>query len=520
VQLVDWLERSGHERVILVDNASTYPPLLEYFRSTPHEFVELGENLGHRAVWEADLLTRFEVDGPFVLTDPDVVPVEECPLDAVEHLLEILERHPEATKVGLGLQIDDLPAHFALREHVIGWEAPHWAREVEPGVFDAPIDTTFAVYLPRSGYSNATGLRTGPPYVARHLAWYVDSSNLGEEELYYRRHARSDVTSWNSDRLRGELDTGLRLRLTQSAPSVPGHSAWPIGRAPELLAGLPGHEAALLRPRFSLLMPTLGDRDPDRVLGAIGAVLEQDYADWELIIKAPDDSGLLSLLPDDPRITLVEGTDRNRAHAVNIAMQRATGDVFHWINDNDCLLPGTLTCVAESLRDAMWLRGRVEVVDEHGNLVRIDGDTPWDLELLKRQRLELDPGAFWRRECVAAIGSFDGSVPLASDFEYWQRLGERWEPRTVDAVVTRKTEYADELINEIREAQAAQVRARYGRVQYDEALRRAESSEAYARELEGRLRAYEESEWWRLKRSARALVVRFSRRRKHAAPES
>ena len=29
-QLLDWLERAGHDRIILVDNASTYPPMLEY----------------------------------------------------------------------------------------------------------------------------------------------------------------------------------------------------------------------------------------------------------------------------------------------------------------------------------------------------------------------------------------------------------------------------------------------------------------------------------------------------------
>ena len=29
--LVAWLERNGHQRLILVDNASTYPPLVEYY---------------------------------------------------------------------------------------------------------------------------------------------------------------------------------------------------------------------------------------------------------------------------------------------------------------------------------------------------------------------------------------------------------------------------------------------------------------------------------------------------------
>ena len=33
--LLDWLRRAGHERVYLVDNASTYPPLLTFYETNP-----------------------------------------------------------------------------------------------------------------------------------------------------------------------------------------------------------------------------------------------------------------------------------------------------------------------------------------------------------------------------------------------------------------------------------------------------------------------------------------------------
>src|SRR5437879_5702154 len=81
-QLVDWLERAGHERIVLVDNASSFPPLLDYLEDTPHQVVRLGANLGSRALWAANLVP----DEWFVYTDPDVVPTDDCPSDLVAHL--------------------------------------------------------------------------------------------------------------------------------------------------------------------------------------------------------------------------------------------------------------------------------------------------------------------------------------------------------------------------------------------------------------------------------------------------
>jgi len=201
-QLVIWLERAGHEQIWLIDNASSYPPLMEYLARSPHHVVHLGRNLGHRSPWLSGLVQRHAHGVPFVVSDPDVVPVEECPLDAVLHFGEILERHVELHKVGFGLKIDDLPEHYPLADEVRQWEAQFWAEEIEPGVYRADIDTTFALHraMPPP-HENYLAARTGPPYTARHLAWYVDSTALSDDERYYREHADTLVSNWNRDRL-------------------------------------------------------------------------------------------------------------------------------------------------------------------------------------------------------------------------------------------------------------------------------------------------------------------------------
>lgn len=183
-QLVEWLERAGH-RIVLLDNASTFPPLLRYLAATPHEVRYLGENLGSRALWEA----RMVPDTPFVLSDPDIVPLDSCPLDAVAHLQRLLDAHPAYSKAGLGLYLDDV--EFPSK----GWERTLVSRETSPGVFDSLIDTTFALYRPGAEFAYEA-IRTGHPYQARHSSWYVTEPDA--EDAYYLERAETGPTgsSW------------------------------------------------------------------------------------------------------------------------------------------------------------------------------------------------------------------------------------------------------------------------------------------------------------------------------------
>jgi len=194
--LVEWLERAGHERVVLVDNASTYPPMVDYLATTEHTVVSCGWNMGQRAPWLSGAVFEFAQDQEYVVTDPDIVPDDDCPLDAVAYFGEVLAAHPDVQRVGFGLRIDDLPDHYAPKADVIAWEAPFWENEVSPGLFSAPIDTTFA--LARVSRPAAMpSIRTGPPYVARHLPWYDDTSKPSEEVTYYRAHGDRALSHWS-----------------------------------------------------------------------------------------------------------------------------------------------------------------------------------------------------------------------------------------------------------------------------------------------------------------------------------
>lgn len=195
-QLVSWLERAGQEDITLIDNDSSYPPLLEYYESTPHKVVRVGGNAGHMVLWKKPGLVG-DPYKPFLLSDPDVVPTEDCPLDAINYLEEVLKKYPHLTKAGLGLKLDDLPDHYHRKREVLKWEDQFWAdKKPDAPLYYGEIDTTFAIYPKLGQYSTRNAIRTGYPYLARHMPWYADSANPTEEELYYRSRFDSKINNW------------------------------------------------------------------------------------------------------------------------------------------------------------------------------------------------------------------------------------------------------------------------------------------------------------------------------------
>lgn len=193
--LIAWLERAGMTQIIIIDNDSTYPPLLEYYKTCPHRVVLLGKNWGYLALWQSGIFKEFS-NSFYVYTDPDLLPIEDCPHDFMDVFLQLLAENADVKKVGFSLKIDDLPPYFTKREEIIAIESKYWQKKRSVLAYDAPIDTTFALYRPGAkGDHRAKGLRTVFPYLARHLPWYLDPDNLPEEEIYYKKTASDSSTT-------------------------------------------------------------------------------------------------------------------------------------------------------------------------------------------------------------------------------------------------------------------------------------------------------------------------------------
>ena len=79
-QQIDWLKSVGQNNIHVIDNASTYAPLLAYYKKIPATVYLLDRNVGHEAIWRTHIYQRFMNDY-YVYTDPDVLPAEDTPKD-------------------------------------------------------------------------------------------------------------------------------------------------------------------------------------------------------------------------------------------------------------------------------------------------------------------------------------------------------------------------------------------------------------------------------------------------------
>lgn len=164
--------------VIIFDNASTYPPLMEYYHKVEKEWGgrltihRLAINYGHRVYWDrSDLFPDV-----YVLSDPDLQLNPEMPLDAVEQLL-ILSRLHHSQKIGLALDISE--PHKLLSnpdyyhsQSILEWESQFWTTRCEHPDYEmyfADIDTTFCLY---QKHNHGPNIRVAGTFVAKHLPWY------------------------------------------------------------------------------------------------------------------------------------------------------------------------------------------------------------------------------------------------------------------------------------------------------------------------------------------------------------
>jgi hypothetical protein len=165
---------------IFVDNNSDYPPLLEYYKTCEYDVIRLDQNYGYKVVWEQDILKKIGITGNYIVTDPDL-DLSGIPDDFLSVLEEGLMRYPQFDKCGFSLEINDLPKTSF---NPVNWEVQFWQKPLDGRYFEAPIDTTFALY--KVPYHSYKALRTNRPYVCRHLPWYYfDFKDMPVDEQYY-----------------------------------------------------------------------------------------------------------------------------------------------------------------------------------------------------------------------------------------------------------------------------------------------------------------------------------------------
>lgn len=196
-RLIDALEARGYKNIYILDNSSTFDPLLEYYKTCDYKIYFLNKNYGHLALWKSGIYKLF-FSNYYIYTDSDVVPSPDCPDNFIGIMQKKMIEDKSIMKIGMGLRIFDLPDFFRNCMAVKEWESQfHIDYSKDKNYHLAQVDTTFALYRPfvTHGASGLKMLRTKYPYDALHLPWYNDSENITPEEEFYIKNS-STSTHW------------------------------------------------------------------------------------------------------------------------------------------------------------------------------------------------------------------------------------------------------------------------------------------------------------------------------------
>ncbi len=162
----------------------------------------------------------------------------------------------------------------------------------------------------------------------------------------------------------------------------------------------------------------------------LASVLGQDHADREIIVNdGGSTDGSVQILE---RASVAHGfswesrKDGGQAEAINRGLNKATGDIFAFLNSDDIYYSGALRRVVAHFA----AHPESEILYGNGNHLHADGGVSirypteeWNFERLQSECFICQPATFWRRSFFQRFGPFDESLRYALDYEYWLRAG-------------------------------------------------------------------------------------------------
>ncbi|HEY2588979.1 MAG TPA: glycosyltransferase family 2 protein [Tepidisphaeraceae bacterium] len=177
-------------------------------------------------------------------------------------------------------------------------------------------------------------------------------------------------------------------------------------------------------PRITLVTPSY-NQGP-YLETTIRSILDQGYANLEYIIVdggSTDESVDIIKRYQDRLAWWVSEKDRGQSHAINKGFERATGDIYCYINSDDTLKPGALAAVADA-----WKQGH-EFITGWVVLLESDGGEWPQLPFGRSTNPEwliwnplCQQATYWAARFTKQLGGFREDLHYCFDYEFWMRL--------------------------------------------------------------------------------------------------
>lgn len=182
-------------------------------------------------------------------------------------------------------------------------------------------------------------------------------------------------------------------------------------------------------PRVSVVTPSYNQCD--FLEETIRSVLLQGYPNLEYIIidGASTDRSVEIIRDYEQWLSYwVSDKDDGQADAINKGLRICTGEIFQWINSDDVLNAGALSCVASQMSGHDCVAGAVTDFDATGYRAprpsrRLE---PVNFILRPHGFLYHQPGVWLRTDLVRQLGGFDSAFHYKFDWEFAIRYLERW----------------------------------------------------------------------------------------------
>lgn len=180
--------------------------------------------------------------------------------------------------------------------------------------------------------------------------------------------------------------------------------------------------------KFSVIIPTYNRSD--RIVGAIRSILNQTYADFEIIVVddgSTDDTQKIISTIEDPRVHYVFQSNKERGAARNTGTKLATGDYITFLDSDDEFLPNHLETVNKFIQkhrgyDVFCTSYKMRSKEKTNSITMPDNIR---LKLLKGNFLSCNGVFLPRKIANDFLFSEDRSMSGLEDWELWLRIASK-----------------------------------------------------------------------------------------------
>jgi GT2 family glycosyltransferase len=210
-----------------------------------------------------------------------------------------------------------------------------------------------------------------------------------------------------------------------------------MGATNNPISGRPEPATGAAAPTISVVLPVCNGEP--YLAEAVESILEQTFEDFELIVvydpSSIDNSrGVLDgAARRDPRVRVVNRTNRSLVDALNLGLSCARGEFIARMDADDVSLANRFARQLAYLHahpDIAVVGSAITLIDAAGTVVR-EIDYPLASNEVDRFLIETGcalahPVVMARRDAILAVGGYRAAFEHGEDYDLWLRMAERY----------------------------------------------------------------------------------------------